>query len=104
MLVLRIRHVPGKRDPVTARRAFTGYLGVAAEAMDHDALGGAFIEQSHDVGPRIPDVDDHRLARFARQPDMRGERPDPILPGRGHAEGAEPALTHARDRALARGR
>ena len=73
VLVLRIRDVAGEADPVAARRALARDLRVAAEAVDHDVLGRTLIQDSKDVGPRVADVDHHRLAGVVRQRDVHLE-------------------------------
>ncbi len=94
VFVLRVRHVAGEADPVAARGALTCDRGVAAEAVDHHALGGTLIEDSKDVGPRVADMDHHRLARLVRQGDVGLQHPDLILGGRVHPEVVQAALPH----------
>ena len=56
VLVLRIRHVACERGPVAARCALAREAGVAAEAVDHDALRRTLIQDPQGVGPRVADM------------------------------------------------
>ena len=83
--------LPAKLIQYRARRTLERSR-VAAEAMDHDALRRTLIQDSKDLGPRVADVDDHRLPGLVRERDVRLQRPDLVFFARSHAEEVQAAL------------
>ena len=97
------RDVAGEGHVPAVLGAEPGHLGVAGEAVEHGALGGADPEQGRDhLGVRVPVVDLQGEVVLLRDLDVRLERA--VLgdqPRRSGAEEVEPGLAngdHARAR------
>ena len=94
VLVLRIRDVAGEADPVAARRALAGDRGVAAEAVDHHALGRTLISTRRTSGQASRTCTTIGLPVSFDERDVGPQHPDLILGRRVHPEVVEAALPH----------